>query len=78
MSRNAVMISQNLPTFYFQDVNANSPHSQPYSFFYGISSGYLMLIKTISRVDDIPTSHNLLEILLIYRKEKCILSQSRE
>ena len=44
---------------YFQDVNANSPHSQLYSFFYGISSNYLMLIKTIPRVDDIPNSHNL-------------------
>lgn len=44
---------------YFQDVNASSPHSQLYSFFYGISSNYLMLIKTIPRVDDIPISHNL-------------------
>ena len=35
-------------------------HTLSYTvFFYGISSNYLMLIKTIPRVDDIPNSRNL-------------------
>ena len=34
-------------------------HTLSYTVFYGISSNYLMLIKTIPRVDDIPDSHNL-------------------